>query len=168
MFIELQTGAMLNLVWLSDCFQGKHNKNMVIFYMVNGTKILEEYTSEGDAKARVDEIHEAMSKAGSRGSLNTQIVDELPDEGEENVVYLVPTEDEQDMFAEWVYIDGQWNPWGVKRIDLDTLKEEIESEVLTKNNTTVYTPTANYHPATKKYVDDAIQDSITQVLSANY
>lgn len=33
-------------------------------------------------------------------------------------------------------------------------KAEI-SDVLTKTNTTSYTPTANYHPATKKYVDDA-------------
>lgn len=30
------------------------------------------------------------------------------------------------------------------------------SDVLTKNNTTPYTPTASYHPATKKYVDDSI------------
>ena len=30
------------------------------------------------------------------------------------------------------------------------------SDVLTKTNTTSYTPTANYHPATKKYVDDAV------------
>lgn len=29
-----------------------------------------------------------------------------------------------------------------------------KSEVLTKTNTTAYTPSANYHPATKKYVDD--------------
>lgn len=29
-------------------------------------------------------------------------------------------------------------------------------EVLSKTNTASYTPTANYHPATKKYVDDAI------------
>lgn len=29
-----------------------------------------------------------------------------------------------------------------------------ESDVLKKNNTTVYTPTQTYHPATKKYVDD--------------
>lgn len=28
------------------------------------------------------------------------------------------------------------------------------SDVLTKTNTTSYTPSANYHPATKKYVDD--------------
>lgn len=30
------------------------------------------------------------------------------------------------------------------------------SDVLTKTNTTSYTPSANYHPATKKYVDDSI------------
>ena len=35
-----------------------------------------------------------------------------------------------------------------KIVDTDT--------VLTKTNTTTYTPTANYHPATKKYVDDTI------------
>lgn len=28
--------------------------------------------------------------------------------------------------------------------------------LLTKTNTTVYTPTTNYHPATKKYVDDSV------------
>lgn len=33
-----------------------------------------------------------------------------------------------------------------------------ESNVLTKTNTTSYTPSANYHPATKKYVDDIIGD----------
>ena len=32
------------------------------------------------------------------------------------------------------------------------------SDVLTKTNTTSYTPTANYHPATKKYVDDYVGD----------
>lgn len=31
----------------------------------------------------------------------------------------------------------------------------LKSNVLELDNTTVYTPTANYHPATKKYVDDA-------------
>lgn len=31
-----------------------------------------------------------------------------------------------------------------------------ESDVLKKNNTTAYTPTQHYHPATKKYVDDKV------------
>ena len=151
MFIELQNGSMLNIFWLTDCFQGKHNKNIVIFYMINGSKITEEYSSVVDAKSRVDEVQAEMSKAGG---LSTRIVQSLPQIGQENVVYLVPTQDQTDMFAEWVYVNNEWNPWGVKKIDLDALKTEIENEVLTKTNTTSYTPTANYHPATKKYVDD--------------
>lgn len=39
-------------------------------------------------------------------------------------------------------------------LQIDALIAEAESRVLTTDNTTEYTPTANYHPATKKYVDD--------------
>lgn len=60
MFIELKSGAMLNMFWLQDCFQGKHDKNVVIFYMVNGSKVVEEYTTEEEAKNRVEEVHNKM------------------------------------------------------------------------------------------------------------
>lgn len=40
--------------------------------------------------------------------------------------------------------------------------------LLATNNTAQYTPTANYHPATKKYVDDAISNAITTVLAGEY
>ena len=40
-------------------------------------------------------------------------------------------------------------------IDVFAAKEIVySSNVLTKNNTSAYTPTNDYHPATKKYVDD--------------
>lgn len=42
------------------------------------------------------------------------------------------------------------------------------TQVLTKWNTTTFTPTANYHPATKKYVDDSIASAITDALGGNY
>lgn len=67
MFILLKSGAMLNLLWVQDCFQGKHDKNIVIFYTVNGVKILEEYDTEAEATARVAEVHIAMSNAGTGG-----------------------------------------------------------------------------------------------------
>lgn len=38
-----------------------------------------------------------------------------------------------------------------------------KDNVLTKTNTTSYTPSANYHPATKKYVDDAIAAALEQL-----
>lgn len=38
-----------------------------------------------------------------------------------------------------------------------------KSDVLTKDNETEYTPTQPYHPATKKYVDDSIKESLYYV-----
>ena len=32
--------------------------------------------------------------------------------------------------------------------------KSVRTEFLSKTNTTSYTPTSDYHPATKKYVDD--------------
>ena len=60
MFIELKSGAMLNMFWLQDCFQGKHDKNVVIFYMVNGSKVVAAYTTEEEARNRVEEVHNKM------------------------------------------------------------------------------------------------------------
>ena len=37
-------------------------------------------------------------------------------------------------------------------------KHVLSNEVLTKNNTKEYTPTADYHPTTKKYVDDKVSN----------
>lgn len=39
---------------------------------------------------------------------------------------------------------------------------------LKKTNETAYTPTKNYHPATKKYVDDSIVNNITTALQGSY
>ena len=40
--------------------------------------------------------------------------------------------------------------------------------VLSKENKSAYTPTSDYNPATKKYVDDAIASAITTSLEASY
>ena len=42
------------------------------------------------------------------------------------------------------------------------------NNVLTKTNTTVYNPTDNYHPATKKYVDDKLNDSSISIVEFDY
>lgn len=43
-----------------------------------------------------------------------------------------------------------------------------KDSVLVKTNTTSFTPSANYHPATKKYVDDSIKAAITTALESEY
>lgn len=45
------------------------------------------------------------------------------------------------------------------------LVNSFRGEVLTKTNTSLYTPTSNYHPATKKYVDDSTSSAKTHVSS---
>lgn len=42
------------------------------------------------------------------------------------------------------------------------------ARVLTKDNTDTYSPTANYHPATKKYVDDKLNDSSISIVEFDY
>lgn len=42
------------------------------------------------------------------------------------------------------------------------------ARVLTKDNTDTYSPTANYHPATKKYVDDKLNSSSISIVEFNY
>lgn len=43
---------------------------------------------------------------------------------------------------------------GTARIDFKAETYPLQQSVLTKTNTTPFTPTEDYHPATKKYVDD--------------
>lgn len=120
------------------------------------------------------------------GAIDTDvfvIVDELPEEGNPKKIYLVP--DGKGGFIEYHYIDGNWDPIGTVEIDLsqysttdemnaailaalDQAKAYADDNFLKKNNTTAYTPTGDYNPATKKYVDDAISNNITSALGGEY
>lgn len=44
----------------------------------------------------------------------------------------------------------------------------LQADVLKMDNTYPYTPTNNYNPATKKYVDDSIKSAITDKLGGSY
>ena len=54
----------------------------------------------------------------------------------------------------------------VSQSNNNTLNTNIP--VLGTNNITSYTPTGDYNPATKKYVDDAITTAITTTLGGSY
>ena len=65
----------------------------------------------------------------------------------------------------YIYISGSWdsdNKFTCNAIRCNAVFNETvenittDNKVLTKTNTTAFTPTENYHPATKKYVDDSI------------
>ena len=77
-------------------------------------------------------------------------------------------------YGSWVYTDGEWTyPTGsvgaqfVSDVPFMT-GSSARSTFLSKTNTTSYTPTGNYNPATKKYVDDTIASAITTSLEGSY
>ena len=77
----------------------------------------------------------------------------------------------------WLNINttGTWGEFTAFRISSITnvnfaqlYQTTNDDGVLSTSNSIAYTPTANYHPATKKYVDDAIATAITDALGGSY
>jgi len=146
MFIQLKSGAMLNLFWLQDCFVGKHDKNIVIFYMINGTKLIEEYSTASEAQSRVEDVHFAMDEA-SAGDTKPLIVNELPTENiSKRRSYLIKvSSDPQDSYQEWRYIEDldtgecKWEMLGIQKDysyskdDIDDMKEEVDRDIAQLN-----------------------------------
>lgn len=69
------------------------------------------------------------------------------------------------IMAEWTD-----NIAAVSSVKVATKKliSRLDIQYLSKTNTTSYTPSSDYNPATKKYVDDAIASAITTSLEASY
>lgn len=101
--------------------------------------------------------------------LRLEIVEELPTENiETNVIYLILDTEfstEMNVYQEWVYLSASksWEQIGTTAIDLTPYA--LTSTVLTKDNTTEYTPSSEYHPTTKKYVDDLVSEKTGEILN---
>ena len=101
-------------------------------------------------KAYVDGLVSTIS------TLSFQVVATLPTEDiKTNVIYLVPstTSSGQNIYDEYIYINSTWEKIGSTSVDL--------SNYLAKDNTTAYTPTGDYNPATKQYVDSSVTNQAT-------
>ena len=85
------------------------------------------------------------------------IVDILPEEGEKNKIYLVPSEN--GMFDEYFWNDNnKWDKIGEVTIDLSNYPNRQEvADAIAANST-----------ADREYTDNAIKASITDVLGGEY
>lgn len=88
LFIKLKDGRKLNLIYLSDCFVGKHDTTKVIFYLVNGVKIVEEYDSAAEAEARVKETYDNMEASKGGGVIQRDTFDDFPAQGNKGFIYI--------------------------------------------------------------------------------
>lgn len=94
----------------------------------------------------------------------------------QNVAYCIMRSAEVSPYAWEVnsYENRGWEAVGKAYADSAATSAQTTAEgyadtnFLKKNNTTSYTPSADYNPATKKYVDDAISTSVTTALNASY
>lgn len=80
---------------------------------------------------------------------------QIKDDGDRVYFYFIDPDDieHKDYLSAYVYYDVEAGIW--KPEENDTV---YTKKVLTKENTNEYTPKADYNPATKKYVDDAIAE----------
>lgn len=134
------------------------------------------------------------------GAVDTElfiIVEELPETGKTNKIYLVPNE--TGGFTEYIYVNNKWDPIGLISIDLSnywTIEQVQQAITVALNQAKAYADSlfvdaksyadgkassaesnAKDYADTKKseaitasnqYTDTAIQQSITQVLGGSY
>lgn len=144
MFILLKSEEMLNLFWLHDCKLDPHNPKILIYYLVNGAQIKEEYDTESESNTQLQKVL-AQLKNATYGS-KPIVVSELPTENiSETATYLVPDKEAgpgEDLYVEYRYVDGKWELQGVTKSqlqkvqdDLDEFKAETEVNFTNTNNT---------------------------------
>ena len=130
MFILLKSGAMLNTIWLQDYYQGKHNKNILVYLLVNGVKIEEEYTSEQEVQDKIQEITEQTSSGSTTPKFSIKVVTELPTTNiSSTTIYLLKTgEEDSNLYSEYIYVNNKWELLGTQKMDLSNYytKEEVD------------------------------------------
>lgn len=131
MFIVLKSGTMLNTIWIQDYYQGKHDKTKLIYLMVNGVKIVEEYDSEQEVQSKIQEIQENISSGSTTPKFTIKVVDELPTSNiSETTIYLLKTgDDTNNLYSEYIYVNKNWELLGTQKLDLSNYynKQEVDA-----------------------------------------
>lgn len=91
------------------------------------TAALADYMRESEVN---DKIKQAMAEAGM---ITYKTEESLPDSGEGNIIYLVPTAEASDRNAkdEYMWIDGAWEKIGSTSVDLGEYWSKNELRAMT-------------------------------------
>lgn len=86
MHVQLSNNKLLNLTFFEDAKQGYHDKKVVVIYLTNGTKFIENFATEKEAEEEVERIREA-AKAGG-GLLQKDTLKDFPKTGNAGTIYI--------------------------------------------------------------------------------
>ena len=81
-----------------------------------------------------------MGRSAGSSSASTQVVQELPETGQSNVIYLVPkqTAGQDDVFDEYIWVNNDWELIGSTAIDISGKQDVMQfSTMPTADSTTV-------------------------------
>lgn len=83
---------------------------------------------------------------GEIGGISMQKVDVLPPTGESNVIYLVPKNpgEQDNIFDEYVYVDGDWEKIGDTSVDLSDYYTKSETDALIPTKTSDLTNDSDF------------------------
>ena len=86
-------------------------------------------------KANIADVYDKETvdeKIAAIASLHFQIVEELPEIGESSTIYLVKrtTEEEHNVYDEWIYVSNYWEKIGATEIDLSNYFTKDETKNL--------------------------------------
>lgn len=97
------------------------------------------YSSIDDLKAA---LNDKFAKAAG-GGVTFEVVEELPTSGETNIIYLVPSQDVQGTYDEYIWLEeeGRWELLGSTHIDLSGYVTDEEFSAHTAN-TSIHVTTA--------------------------
>lgn len=107
------------------------------------TAALKDYPTDTEMQAAISsaladymttsEVNAAIVEAvKSVGGLHYEPVDKLPEEGDANTIYLLPSEgDDVNSYDEWFYFDGKWEPLGTTKVDLSGYWSKNELTIMT-------------------------------------
>lgn len=71
MHVQLKSGKLLNSTIIEDVQIGFHDKNIVVIFLTNGTKIIEKYDTPEAAESAAQELKVKLISAGSGGGSGT-------------------------------------------------------------------------------------------------
>lgn len=149
MFIEIN-GLAYNLMFAQSIDKlDEDGKYKILYAISNENKLVEEFDNEADRDAKYELAQEASSTAGIKEEIeqieqdiqhlqeigfHPLVVEELPEDPEEFILYLVPAEDfeETNIYNEFLYVNNEWEQIGTTGVDLSGYytKEEIDSSVI--------------------------------------